>query len=216
MSLSTRILSTLSGGALAATMAGPLTVLAQTEPSTAVLTAEAAIASLPDPERYRLELSNDGLNTQQRQDLGSMLIDTIGGEHYFGAIYAFLPRGSAQLSIHLRRKLHTLEAAERFALDDCEAERRDGDAACTLIGRIVPEDWEAGDTSLLSHEAVFAFMRNVDGLKGSKVVARSRNTTAFAIWSSEGVRQKALDECNDSVRAGGFEPDCDVVIDDDL
>lgn len=201
-------------GLLAASIM-PLPAAAQDAPATAVITSDEAKAALPDAEGYRLEIENDGLNAQQRQDLGTMLIDTIGDAHFFGAIYAFLPEGSRQLSIHLRRQLHSMEAAEKSALADCDAERSEGDSECYRIGRIVPENWSDDDGSLLSHEATFAFSQNADALEGPKIVARSRNTTAWAMWSGENVRQRALDECNEAVEAGGFEPDCEIVIDDD-
>lgn len=200
-------------GLLAASIM-PLPAAAQEGSSSAVITSEEAKAALPDAERYRLEIDNDGLDAKQRQDLGAMLIDTIGDAHFFGAIYAFLPEGSNQLSIHLRLQLHSLDAAERSALADCEAERSEDDSECYRIGRIIPEDWDEDDGSLLSHEATFAFSQNVDALEGSKIVARSRNTTAWAMWSGENVRQRALDECNEAVEAGGFEPDCEIIIDD--
>lgn len=204
----------LSGVLMGIATSIPLAAMAQTAAPPPAMTTEKAMAALPNPERYRLEISNKGLGPQARQTLSKMLVDTIGKDHFFGAIYAFLPRGSKQLSIHLRRKLHSVDAAERSALQDCEAERNEGDSECYQIGRIIPENWKRNDAPALSHEAMFAFSKNSGKMEGPKFVARSLNTTAWAMWSGKGVRQSAIDECNEKVKAGGFKPDCGLAIDD--
>ena len=178
------------------------------------MTSMEALAALPDPEGYSLQISGRGLSPQAQRDLSRMLTDTIGKDHFFGAIYAYLPEGTRRLSIHMRRKLHSPEAAERVARADCEAARRGAGSECYQLGRIAPKGWTEGNGPMLSHEAMYAFSRKAGEMEGPKFVARSRGTTAWAMWSGENSRQKALNECNDAVRKGGFPPDCDLVIAD--
>lgn len=196
-----------AGLALTALLALATPVAAQT------MSSNDALDALPDPEAYQLVISNDGLQPEEVNNLSAMLVDTMGENHFYGAIYAFLPENSQQLSIHLRTKLHTLEAAERSALSDCEAERNPGDSECRLLGQVLPKEDVEGAPEL-SHEAMYAFVQSAPQMDGPIVVARSQNTTAWSMWSGEDTRQSALDECNDAVEAGGFEPDCDIIIDD--
>ncbi|SDG26210.1 hypothetical protein [Pelagibacterium luteolum] len=190
------------------------TLLALATPAAArTMTSDDALDALPDPEGYQLVISNDGLQPDAVQNLSAMLVDTIGEDHFFGAIYAFLPENSQQLSIHLRTGLHTLDAAERSALSDCEAERSPEDSECRLLGQVLPDEDIEGAPEL-SHEAMYAFVQSAPQMDGPIVVARSQNTTAWSMWSGEDTRQSALDECNEAVEAGGFEPDCDIIIDD--
>lgn len=188
-------------------------VSAQSPVSEATLTTEQTLALLPDPERYRLVILDEGLTPQAVQDIGTMIIDGIGEDHFFGAVAAHVPEDSQQLAIRVRAKLHSLEAAERAALSDCEEERTEGASDCRLIGQIVPEEWDE-DTPQLSHDVMYALDQGADKMDGPIFVARSRNTTAWAIWSGDDTRQSALDECNEAAIATGAEPDCDIVVDD--
>jgi hypothetical protein len=188
-------------------------VSAQSPVSEATLTTEQTLALLPDPERYRLVILDEGLTPQAVQDIGTMIIDGIGEDHFFGAVAAHVPEDSQQLAIRVRAKLHSLEAAERAALSDCEEERSEGASDCRLIGQIVPEEWDE-DTPQLSHDVMYALDQGADKMDGPIVVARSRNTAAWAIWSGDDTRQSALDECNEAASATGAEPDCDIVVDD--
>ncbi|QBX35765.1 hypothetical protein E4191_14510 [Paracoccus liaowanqingii] len=176
-------------------------------------TAEQTLALLPDPERYRLVILDEGLSPDAVQIIGTRIIDTLGEDHFFGAVAAHLPKDSRQLAIRLRAKLHSIEAAERAALDDCEAERTEGASACRLIGQILPEEW-TDDTPDLSHDVMYALSQSAGRLDGPIVVARSRDTASWAIWGGEDTRQSALDECNAAVRAAGAVPDCDIVVED--
>lgn len=178
------------------------------------LTTSEALAALPDAEGYTLLITDPGLSPQQQDDLGAILIDVIGEAHFFGAIYAYLPKGSTDLSLHLRRGLHSLEAAEASALADCEAERRDNDSPCHAVGQIIPEDWDPAGPLHLSHDAIYGFRQTAGQMEEPKVLARSRNTTGWSMWAGPDVRQDALDECNEAVVAGGFAADCEVVIED--
>lgn len=178
------------------------------------LTTSAALAALPEAEGYTLLITDPGLSPQQREDLGAILVDVIGEAHFFGAIYAYLPDGSTELSLHVRRGLHSLEAAEASALADCEAERRENDSPCRATGEIIPEAWDPAGPLHLSHEAIYGFRQTAGQMEGPKVVARSRNTTSWSMWAGPDVRQQALDECNEAVVAGGFVADCEVVIED--
>lgn len=202
------------GGGIACGMAISISsVAAQSSGSEATPTTEQTLALLPDPERYRLVILDEGLTPQAVQDIGTMIIDGIGEDHFFGAVAAHVPANSQQLAIRARAKLHSLEAAERAAMSDCEEERSDGASDCRLIGQIVPEEWDE-DTPQLSHDVMYALEQGANEMDGPIFVARSRNTAAWAIWSGDDTRQSALDECNQTARAAGAEPDCDIVVDD--
>ncbi|WP_156118000.1 hypothetical protein [Paracoccus sp. PAMC 22219] len=188
-------------------------VSAQSPGPEAPLTTEQTLALLPDPERYRLVILDDGLTPQAVQDIGTMIIDGIGEDHFFGAIAAHVPANSQQLAVSVRAKFHSLEAAERAALSDCEEERTEEASDCRLIGQIEPEEWDE-DTPQLSHDVMCALDQGAGEMDGPIFVARSRNTAALAIWSGDDTRQSALDECNDAASATGAEPDCDIVVDD--
>lgn len=177
------------------------------------LTTDQTLALLPDPESYRLIILDEGLTPEAVQEIGTMIIDKLGEDHFFGAVAAHVPENSQQLAIRIRAKLHSLEAAERAALSDCEEERTEAASRCRLIGQIVPEEWDA-DTPQLSHDVMYALEQGADELDGPIYVARSRQTAAWAIWGGDDTRQSALDECNAAVRATGTEPDCDIVVDD--
>lgn len=177
------------------------------------LTTAETLALLPDPERYRLVIMNEGLTPDAVQEIGAMIIDGIGEDHFFGAVAAHVPESSQQLVIRVRAKLHSLEAAERAALGDCDEERTSGASPCRIIGQIVPEEWDE-ETPKLSHDVMYALDQLAGDVDGPIFVARSRNTAAWAIWSGDDTRQPALDECNDVASATGAEPDCDIVVDD--
>jgi hypothetical protein len=180
----------------------------------APLTTSEALAALPEAEGYTLLITDPRLSPQQQEDLGALLIDVIGEAHFFGAIYAYLPDGSTELSLHLRRGLHSPEVAETSALADCEAERRADDSPCQAVGQIIPENWDPDEPLHLSHDAIYGFRQTAGQLEKPKVLARSRNTTSWSMWAGPDVRQQALDECNEAVVAGGFAADCEVVIED--
>ena len=191
----------------------PSAASAQSPEPEASLTTEQTLDLLSDPERYRLVILDEGLTPQAVHDIGTMTIEAIGEDHFFGAIAAHVPANSQQLAIRIRAKLHSLEAAERAAMSDCEEERTDDASTCRLIGQIVPEVWDA-DTPNLSHDVMYALAQGADEMDGPIFVARSRDTAAWAMWSGDDTRQSALDECNDTVRDTGVDPDCDIVVDD--
>ncbi len=125
------------------------------------LTTSEALAALPDAEGYTLLITDPGLSPQQQEDLGAMLIDVIGEAHLFGAVYAYLSKDSTELSLHVRRGLHSIEAAEASALADCEAERRDNDSPCHAVEQIIPESWDPAGPLHLSHDAIYGFSRRL-------------------------------------------------------
>lgn len=202
----------LAEGALAMMSVLPLAASAQDDAAPVAMTTEAALAALPDPERYALVIRNDGLKPEAVEAISAMVVDAIGNTHFFGAIQAFVPEGSTEFSIHVRSGLHSIEAAEAGARALCEAERAAGDSPCYPIGQILPEGGQ--DAPSLSHDAIYAFAQSAPQMEGPKVVARSRATAAWAMWSGKDVRQSALDECDAAVEAQGLAPDCEIVVDD--
>ena len=186
---------------------------AQQDASRAI-TSDAALEAMPDPQGYALMVVNDGLQPDAVQAIARMLQDAMGERHFFGAVYAYLPEGSTQLAIRVRNGLHSPEAADRMALQDCEAERGDKDSPCRLLATVMPEDWDAATGLPLSSDAAHAVTQAADQMVRPLFLARSRDTTRFSVWSGETARQTALDECDAAVEADGAMPDCDLVIDD--
>lgn len=200
-------------GIIAATTSLPWHAMAQTE-SPPAMTSEDALAAMPDSQSYLLLVLNDGLPPEAVAIIRQMLVDIIGETHFFGSVYAYLPDGSTELSMRIRSGLHSLEAAERLALEDCEAERDAEDSPCRLLATVLPEEWNAATDLSLSSDAAYAFTQGAAEMEKPLFLARSRDTARFTVWSGDAARQSALNECNDLVEAADQEPDCEIVIDD--
>lgn len=188
--------------------------MAQTTEAAQAMTSESALAAMPDPQGYTIIVVNDGLQPEHVQSIIQIVRDIIGETHFFGAVYAYLPEGSTELSMRVQAGLHSLDAAERMALENCEAERVTEDSPCRLLATILPPEWIAATGMSLSSDAAYAFTQMAPQMEKPLFLARSRNTGRFTMWSGENSRQSALDECNKLVEEDGREPDCDVVIDD--
>lgn len=199
---------------LAGVVVGATPVAAEAQDGPAPMTSEAAIALLPDPERFDLAVEGEGLEPGAAQDIGQGIIDALGGSHFYGAAYAFLPDGSTELSLHVRSGHHSLDAAEEAALADCEAAGGDATSRCRAIARIVPAAGQAAEGPSLSHDAAYGLRGSAERMGGPVALARSRATPAWAMWSGQGATRSALDECAEKVRAEGFEPDCEIVVED--
>lgn len=108
-------------------------------------------------------------------------------------------------------KYHSPEAAAHAALAACNKARKSRDAACVIAVRILPKRWKARSLSL-SVDATLAFKQYRKG-KGTKALAASSATVAYAIAKGEGAEDAALAACNASAAKAGS-PDCEVVVHD--
>lgn len=174
----------------------------------------AARQALPDPRRYNIQLRLPGASRAAVETIRRTAARGLGGNHFYGAIAAQPRKGSGELRVHVRGGLHSLAAAERSVMRLCESEARPGDPPCRVVGRVLPVGWQEGRTPELSAPAVAGFGVALANVGRPPVVARSAGTTGWAIWGGPNARQSALEECNGKVRAGGFEPDCALVIAD--
>ena len=188
--------------------------VAQTIEVPRVMTSEDALAAMPDPQGYTLIVMDDGLQPEAVQVIMQTIRNLIGETHFFGAVYAYLPEGSTELSMRILSGLHSPEAADRGALEDCEEERGAQDSPCRLLATILPPEWIAATDMSLSSDAAYAFKQMAPQMEKPLFLARSRDSGRFTMWSGKNSRQSALDECNELVEADGREPDCDVVVDD--
>ena len=192
----------------------PPPAMAQTTEAADARSSEDALAAMPDPQGYTLAIMDDGLQPEAVQIIMKTIRDLIGETHFFGAVYAYLPEGSTEISMRILSGLHSPEAADRGALEDCEEERSPQDSPCRLLATIYPSEWIAATDMALSSDAAYAFTQMAPQMDKPLFLAQSRNSGRFAIWSGEKARQSALDECNELVEKDGGEADCDLVIDD--
>ena len=172
---------------------------------------EAVLPALPDHTRYTVSLAPTEAVPAQQEVLVRMIGDAIRGQHFYGAVYGYRPAGGDRTEYSVRSGLHSRDAARRGALADCETARSDADAACFLVGEILPQEWSEA-TPELSHVAVQAIRETLDSLPGEMVVARSREGDAFEIFSGENVRDAALAACNERNLAAELPADCEIVV----
>lgn len=108
-------------------------------------------------------------------------------------------------------ELHSVAAADRFALSLCEDARSAGQAPCVIAARILPRGWEPREISLSASatDAMSVYRRG----SGPKALAASQATQAFAIQKGDGAAEAALTLCNRQAASGGVR-DCQVVVAD--
>jgi hypothetical protein len=174
----------------------------------------AARQALPDPRRYNIVLRLPGAPPQALETIRRATVRGLGTNHFYGAVAAQRREDGGGVRVHVRGGLHSVAAAERSAMRLCESEAEPGDPPCRIVGRVLPAGWQEGRTLELSAPAVAGFGVALARIGEPPVVARSAGTTGWAIWGGPNARRAALDECNGKVQAGGFEPDCALVIAD--
>nr|WP_314262459.1 hypothetical protein [uncultured Devosia sp.] len=198
---------------LALGMAMALTGAATAQEGPAPMTLAAALENLPDHVSFTIDVSSDLLPQEQLQELAGQIGMDVMNNHFYGAIYAYIPADGGIMEIKLRSGLHSRDAAKAGALADCEEAREAGDGECSLFGEILPEGWTEAMPQL-HHEAIRALAETANQLPEGAVVARSSSSTIFEIWAGENAAG-ALDACNEANIAAGHERDCQIVISDD-
>ncbi len=132
---------------------------------------------------------------------------------YYGAI-AFSPGAGLQSSsLQGAFNFHGIDAAEGAALAACEAEKEPGAGPCLVAGRILPRGWEARPLQL-SFDATNAFRQVYGRGGGSRALAISDATGAWAIGRGGDAEDEALASCNRDALARGRLSDCRIAVAD--
>jgi hypothetical protein len=157
-------------------------------------------------------LEVDALTEQDVLTLQSFeKIDKKSRPRYYGAIAMAPDEGLFSNSNSLAMDAHSIPAAEKFALKDCNSKRKDG-AKCVVVAHILPNDYEERALQL-SQSATEAYKKYKRG-KGPKTFMASVSTNGFGFGKGESHAEDAETACLDlAQRAGAM--DCIAVITDE-
>ncbi len=128
---------------------------------------------------------------------------------YYGAIALSPGEPTSSMLMPTISNMHSVEAATKAALAECNARRTVGEA-CIIVATIVPKKYKPRSLTL-SAEATQAFGKQYRKLKAPKAMAASPTTGIFGIDRGDGGR--ALSACNAKAGAKGS-ADCRIVIAD--
>lgn len=129
------------------------------------------------------------------------------GFAYFGAM-ALSPGDPAETGSAVTvQNYHSLEAAERAALDGCNARRTTG-KPCVIVASIAPRGYKPRNLTL-SLGATRALKKEFRKLSEPRAFAISPSTGAFGWARGDGAR--ALSQCNSGAQKKGV-TDCAIVV----
>lgn len=101
---------------------------------------------------------------------------------------------------------HSLEAATKVALSQCNSARKGG-KPCVVVAEVVPKRYAARDLQL-SQAATETFRRKYRRLRGEKAFAVSRSTGGWAFFEGDNAGHEVVGRCNTSAGV----TDCETVI----
>ena len=126
---------------------------------------------------------------------------------YYGAIAASPKHGLAHKATVASSNHHSVEAADRAAINQCNS-LRGGGAKCVVVAHILPRKF-AEHPFQLSASATAAFKKTYMRGGGAKALAISPSLGSYAVSKGEGAGDKAVAAC-----AADGARDCEVVIQD--
>ncbi len=133
-----------------------------------------------------------------------------GNIPYYGAIAVSPGEPASSNLMATMANHHSPQAAQRAALDNCNARRTTGQA-CIVIATIVPKRFKTRSLTL-SAEATRAFKMGYRKLSAPKALVISPSTGVYGIDRGDGGR--AISKCAAAARAKGAD-DCVIVVTDE-
>lgn len=127
---------------------------------------------------------------------------------YYGAIAASPKNGLAHKATVAVSNHHTVEAADKAAIEECNG-LRGGGAKCVIVAHILPKKY-AEQPLTLSASATAAFKKTYLRGAGSKALAISPSQGSYAVSKGADAIETALSVC-----AGDGAKDCRIVVQDD-
>ncbi|WP_456389249.1 5-aminolevulic acid synthase [Profundibacter sp.] len=115
---------------------------------------------------------------------------------YYGAIAASPKRGLAHKATVASSNHHSVEAAGKAAINECNG-LRGGGAKCVVVAHILPKKYSTQPQPLhLSASATAAFKKTYLRGGGPKAMAISPDMGSYAVSKGEGAQDAALAACS--------------------
>jgi len=126
---------------------------------------------------------------------------------YYGAIAASPKNGLAHKATVATSNHHTIEAADKAALEECNS-LRGGGAKCVVVAHILPKKY-AEQPLTLSASATASFKKTYLRGAGPKALAISPSQGSYAVSKGADAIETALSVCS-----GDGAKDCRIVVQD--
>lgn len=181
-----------------------LGIVAASSVSAQPLTGKEARRQLFDPAKAQVEMVKLDFLTPEKIALLSQVAQ---GYAYYAAV-AIAPDEDLLKSeaTMLVANQHSVEAAARLALDQCDAARKGG-AKCVVAAVVRPKNWQERPLQM-SVEATIAMGKQY-GKSGSRAMAVSPVSGAWAVGKGDSASTSALQAC-----AAKGAQDCIIVVAD--
>ena len=160
--------------------------LAAGEAAAEPVSSSAAAGMLHDTESIGLQLAS-GLSKKEHAAVKNLVPliaqQTQTKAKFFGALAYAPDEGLVSESLQGAFNFHSVAAADQAALKACEAAKKATSGACRLAARILPPGYQKRGLSL-SHDASIGFFSRFLPATGTKFLAASQSTGAWAMGPS--------------------------------
>ncbi len=190
-----------------ATMAGCIALLALPL-SAQTLTEKEARKQLFSVKGHSVQIPKHSFIGADEEKLLRQIAQT---QYYYGAVAVPPNEGLFSEAAFAAANFHSIPAAEKVALKNCEAKRKGG-APCTIVLRIFPKKWSQ-QPLMMSRDATEGFEKQYKRAKSPKAFAISPSTGAWASFEGEGGEVFSVARCNDKAKSNGAK-DCVLVLRD--
>ena len=136
------------------------------------------------------------------------LTQIVQEQKYYGAVAIAPDQGILSEATVMAANYHSIPAARRAALADCNARRNEG-AECVIVMELRPAGFAPRDLTM-SADATEAFNRDYRRASGARALAISASTGQWGIGRGDSAAEEALAACAGPEGA----EDCAIVIAD--